>query len=209
MKEKTTHTQRGAGGGPEGGLQSVSRFVFDIGSRASGYRVSTLINCRFIASKSDGGPFSQTLVTLLWTLPLPNSVTRRLDYSFNFCPLQQLIFAQQLKKFPKEHPEFCQLHNEPSLNCQRLIIIFRQSGEISPNLVTLLSNYDYPRKRKNERRVLVLAKILISQVPLNRRSGKAIPLYQIFLYFRFNLLNFSKYPTTHDSILLSAHNSCC
>ena len=53
-----------------------------------------------------------------------------------FGPLQHWIFAQQHKKMTKVGSQFCQILNKVSRNC-RTPIIFCQSGEISPNLVTL------------------------------------------------------------------------
>ena len=63
-------------------------------------------------------------------------MTRRLDFLSIFGPLQHWIFAQQHKKMTKVGSQFCQILNKVSRNC-RTPIIFCQSGEISPNLVTL------------------------------------------------------------------------
>ena len=64
---------------------------------------------------------------------IPISVTRWQDYSYNFWPFTTMISPPQ-KKVAKVGWQFCQISNKPSKNCQRLIK-FRQSDEISPNMV--------------------------------------------------------------------------
>ena len=68
-----------------------------------------------------------------------SSVTRwLLQYSL-FVHLQPWKIAQWYTKFAKVGNNFCQILNKPSLNCQRHFN-FCQSGEISPNVVTLTTS---------------------------------------------------------------------
>ena len=64
------------------------------------------------------------------------SVTRWLDYLSIFDHSQQYKFAWEHKIFAREGSKFCQTLNKPFKNCLRLLK-FWQSGEISPNLVTV------------------------------------------------------------------------
>ena len=64
------------------------------------------------------------------------SVTRCVEYFSKFGHLQQCEFDQRHTKFTKEGSKFCVILNVPSKLCQRLVR-FCQSGEISPNLVSL------------------------------------------------------------------------
>ena len=68
-----------------------------------------------------------------------NSVTRWLVYLYNIWPFTTMTFAQYQQHFTNVGKISFQTLNEPSQNCQRLLI-FCQSGEISPNLVTLVRN---------------------------------------------------------------------
>ena len=71
---------------------------------------------------------------LVNTLYNPCDQTVRLSLIFGH--LQQLKIAQKHKKFAKVSSKFCPMPNKGSGNCQWRTI-FQQSGEISPNLVTL------------------------------------------------------------------------
>ena len=55
------------------------------------------------------------------------SVTRWLDYLYNIWPFRSMKFAQYHQHFTKVGTIFNQNLNEPSKNCQRLLI-FCQSG---------------------------------------------------------------------------------
>ena len=68
-----------------------------------------------------------------------NSETRLMDYSSTLGHLHQWSFAQKYTKFAKIGSNFCQIVNEPLKNCLRFWR-FWQSGEILPNLVTLVRN---------------------------------------------------------------------
>ena len=67
-----------------------------------------------------------------------NSVTRWLDYVFNFDHSPNSIHH-----FAIVGSKFCPKLKEPSKNCQSLLKCW-QSGEISPNLVTQVINYFAP-----------------------------------------------------------------
>ena len=66
-----------------------------------------------------------------------NSVTRLLVYVFNLGHLQQWNFAQKHTLFCHSGFKILPKPNKPSKYCQSLLK-FCQSGEISPNLVTLV-----------------------------------------------------------------------
>ena len=65
-----------------------------------------------------------------------SSVTRWLDYFSNFWPKKVCHFDEM---FAKVGLQFCQILNKPYKDCQK-VLNCRQSGEISPNLVTLQSS---------------------------------------------------------------------
>ena len=64
-------------------------------------------------------------------------MTRSFDLFSTFGHLQQFKLAQKCHNFAKVGSAFSQIRNKQSKICQRLVN-FCQSGEISPNLVTLL-----------------------------------------------------------------------
>ena len=71
-----------------------------------------------------------------WTLICVTSVTRWLDYFFNFGHLQQWKLTQYLKIIDRVGSKFCQMLNKPLQNWP-WFLKYCQSGEILPNLVTL------------------------------------------------------------------------
>ena len=82
-------------------------------------------------------------------------MTRWLDYISTFGHLHQRKFAQWHTKLAKVGLKFCQILNEPSKNCPRLWR-YCQSGEISPNLVTLsklVSHWGKPESDVTQRQV--------------------------------------------------------
>ena len=77
-----------------------------------------------------------------FSLPyLPRYNTLKFIYGIGTCDqMVKLFFNIWLFATTKTNPvmkQICQIRNKPSKNCQRLVK-FCQSGEISPNLVTLL-----------------------------------------------------------------------
>ena len=65
-----------------------------------------------------------------------DSVTRWLDYFFNFWPFTTMKVCHFDEMFVEVgRLQFCQILNKPSKDCQK-VLKFCQSGEISPNLVT-------------------------------------------------------------------------
>ena len=76
-----------------------------------------------------------------------SSVTRWLGYMLIFDHLKQLTFARWHKEFAKICSKCCQILFKPSINEQRFLK-FCQSGEYSPNLVTLsgsvISSHNLP-----------------------------------------------------------------
>ena len=90
-----------------------------------------------------------------WTLICVTSVTRWLDYFFNFGHLQQWKLTQYLKIIDRVGSKFCQMLNKPLQNWP-WFLKYCQSGEILPNMVTL-------HKTEN--------------VFLKFRSNAAVPMY--------------------------------
>ena len=67
------------------------------------------------------------------------SVTRWLDYFFNFWPFTTMKVCHFDEMFVEVgRLQFCQILNKPSKDCQK-VLKFCQSGEISPNLVTVVA----------------------------------------------------------------------
>ena len=67
----------------------------------------------------------------------PCSVTRWLDYFFNFRLFTTMKVCHFDEMFAKVGFQFCQILNKTSKDSQK-VLNFCQSGEISPNLVTLV-----------------------------------------------------------------------
>ena len=69
-----------------------------------------------------------------------SSVTRWLDNFFIIWPFKTIKVCYFDELFAKLGWQFCQILNEPSNNCQR-VLKFCQNGEISPNFVTLVLSH--------------------------------------------------------------------
>ena len=97
----------------------------------------TVIQCNWAFSEPNQGSNKLTCRIDSTNLPLPvGSVTRWLNYFSIFGHLHQWNWAQKCHKFAKVGSAFCQIRNKPLKICQRHVNCC-QSGEISPNLVTL------------------------------------------------------------------------
>ena len=118
-------------------------------------------------------------------LSLPRSVTRWLYYLSLFGHLQQLIYVQNLSKNCRSGSKVCQTKNKPSKVCLKFLKV-NPSGEISPNLVTLLpSRSVFPRYRLPMFCVLIYLYLSFLRY-YHRISGPSFPI--IFPWGRFRVL---------------------